>query len=85
MATKAMVSLVDRCLFGLFVSVVLCEVGSEQSERREIFSRVRRCGFPSVEDKPWWARVCYVGVVRGDACYAMWYADMVRGYGTQVC
>ena len=56
MATKAMVSLGDRCLFGLFVSVALCEGCSEQSERRKIFSRVGRCGVPSVEDKPLRAR-----------------------------
>ena len=63
-----MVSLCDRCLFGLLVLVVLCERCSEQSERKAIFSLVRRCGVPSVEAKPCWAIVCYVGVVRGDAC-----------------
>ena len=74
-ATKAMVSLGDRCLFGLFVSVALCDGCSEQSERRVIFSRVRRCGVPSVEDKSLWARVCYgsVGVLWSSLWYALWY------------
>ena len=50
-ATKAMVSLGDRCLFGLFVSVALYEGCSEQSERMEIFLLVRRD-----------ARVCEISV-----------------------
>ena len=81
MATKAMVSLGDRCLFGLFVSVALCEGCSEQSERRKIFSRVRRCGVPSVEDKPLWERVCYGSV--GVLWYIVWYAGIVGGLSTK--
>ena len=51
MATKAMVSLGDRCLFGLFISMALCEGCSEQSERRVILLLVRRD-----------ARVCEISV-----------------------
>ena len=46
-----MACVTTRCLFGLFVSVALCEVGSEQSERMEIFLLVRRD-----------ARVCEISV-----------------------
>ena len=66
MATKAMVSLGDRCLFGLFISMALCEGCSEQSERSGIFSLGRRCGVSSVEDKPLWVQI-------------QWYPTMLVG------
>ena len=53
---------------------------SEQSERKAICRLIRRCGVPSEEDKPLWARVCYVGVVRGDAVVR----SVVRRYGTKI-
>ena len=69
-----MISLGDRCLFGLFVSIALCEVGSEQSERSGIFqefedvlSRVRKTsrGGQECATGPWG----FCGIL----------------YGTQVC
>ena len=71
---------IDVCLVYSFLWR-FTRVGSEQSERRAICRLVRRCGVPSVEAKPLWARVCYGSV--GVLWYTVWYAGMVGGLSTK--